>query len=199
MIPRTLYWTNEHESPRFTTDLTTQREIHRAFRCLIDPRSVIAPFLKSFDWLKEKCFRKQSKTLDSSISTLTMDPAIRMESSIALETSLLLQSNSLTPVVALSSFQRETILSFSSTTHASSQYHWTYQNHTIFTTDDSIWSACTKYDDDPIQRCTTPPPIQSRTTSSTSQFSLSRHNICQSDYDLEPPLSRVAPRQLVEI
>lgn len=124
-----------------------------------------------------------------SVSTVTMDPAIRMESSINSETMRILQSNRSIPVMPLPSFQRETILSFSSAIHESSQYDWANGNHTIFTMDDSIWSACRNYDNTPVQNH----------TSSASQFNISWHNIYQRNYYAEPPLSEVAPRQLVEI
>jgi hypothetical protein len=131
-----------------------------------------------------------STTTHGSISTVTMDPALQMESFMPTENMMLLQSNRSTSVMALSSVQHETILSIASTKYESTRYHWFNQNHTIFTMDDSIWSACRNYEED---------PIQNRISFSTNQFNISWHNIHRTDYNMEPTLSRVAPRQFVEI
>jgi hypothetical protein len=149
-----------------------------------------------------------STTTSDSMSTVTMDPAIRVVSSLSSDSLMLLQSNDPSVMISPSPFQRQqrhekvysqSMANVESQYHANGQYH----HHTVYTMDDSIWLTGEKYDNRDFdyekvapksldEHISIPPPNRKLSTTPWK-------NRYPSDYNSEPVLSKVAPLQLLEI
>jgi hypothetical protein len=155
-----------------------------------------------------------STTTSDSMSTVTMDPAIRVVSSLSSDSLMLLQSNDPSTMISPSPFQRQQRhekVSSLSTADVESPYHaiGKYHHHTIYTMDDSIWRTGEKGDNGDFDYEKTAPtsleehisiPQSNRNLSPiTIQNKVPWKNRYPSDYNSEPILSKVAPLPLLEI